>query len=115
MQGIVPNSLLQPDSPPAGAMKASAPARIVNVSSYRHFAGKLNVKFLSGEERVGFDQTYCSTKLMNVVFTLELAQRLQGTGEHPSHWEAPAAPLELLPRRKVRGGVSTPSLCLPHA
>ncbi|XP_066488306.1 retinol dehydrogenase 11-like [Tiliqua scincoides] len=63
-----------------GAMKASSPARIINVSSYRHFDGKLNIKFLSGEERVGYHQAYCSSKLMNVVFTLELAQRLQGTG-----------------------------------
>ncbi|KAJ6658572.1 hypothetical protein lerEdw1_019960 [Lerista edwardsae] len=63
-----------------GAMKASAPARIVNVSSYRHYSGKVNIRLLSGEERAGFDQAYCSTKLMNVAFTLELAQRLQGTG-----------------------------------
>uniref|UniRef100_A0A8C3RWW4 Uncharacterized protein n=1 Tax=Chelydra serpentina TaxID=8475 RepID=A0A8C3RWW4_CHESE len=62
-------------------MKGSAPARIVNVSSFTHFQGVANVKHLTGEERPkNFDQAYKSTKLMNVLFTNELARRLQGTG-----------------------------------
>ncbi|XP_061439723.1 uncharacterized protein LOC133363947 isoform X1 [Rhineura floridana] len=62
-------------------MKASAPARIVNVSSFRHHHGKVNVKYLNGNEQPkSFDHAYNSTKLMNVVFTTELARRLQGTG-----------------------------------
>nr|XP_042700818.1 retinol dehydrogenase 13 [Chrysemys picta bellii] len=62
-------------------MKGSAPARIVNVSSFRHVRGTANVKHLSGEERPkNFDQSYNSTKLMNILFTNELARRLQGTG-----------------------------------
>ncbi|CAI5785003.1 Hypothetical predicted protein [Podarcis lilfordi] len=63
------------------AMKASAPSRIVNVSSFRHQAGEANVQFLSGKEQPkNFNKAYNSTKLMNVLFTVELARRLQGTG-----------------------------------
>ncbi|XP_053110577.1 retinol dehydrogenase 11-like isoform X2 [Hemicordylus capensis] len=61
-------------------MKASAPARIVNVSSFRHRVGEVNIKLLTGEEQTNFDQAYSSTKLMNMTFTVELARRLQGTG-----------------------------------
>ncbi|KAM9236251.1 retinol dehydrogenase 13-like [Leptosomus discolor] len=62
-------------------LKASAPARIVNVSSFRHSAGIADGRYLTGQERPGgFDAAYNSTKLMNVLFTAELARRLQGTG-----------------------------------
>nr|XP_020650813.1 retinol dehydrogenase 11-like [Pogona vitticeps] len=62
-------------------MKTSAPARVVNVSSYIHYKGDVNVKFLTGEERPkGASNAYSSTKLMNIVFTSELARRLRGTG-----------------------------------
>ncbi|KAM6071416.1 retinol dehydrogenase 12-like [Theristicus caerulescens] len=62
-------------------LKASAPARVVNVSSFRHSVGTVNVRWLSGQEQPGsLAATYDSTKLMNVLFTAELARRLQGTG-----------------------------------
>ncbi|KAM6135699.1 retinol dehydrogenase 12-like [Phoenicopterus ruber ruber] len=62
-------------------LKASAPARVVNVSSFRHSAGSADGRYLTGQERLGsFDATYNSTKLMNILFTAELARRLQGTG-----------------------------------
>uniref|UniRef100_A0A8D0F752 Retinol dehydrogenase 12 n=1 Tax=Strix occidentalis caurina TaxID=311401 RepID=A0A8D0F752_STROC len=62
-------------------LKASAPARIVNVSSFRHSAGTADGRYLTGQERPrSFDAAYNSTKLMNVLFTAELARRLQGTG-----------------------------------
>uniref|UniRef100_A0A8B9MY69 Retinol dehydrogenase 11 n=1 Tax=Accipiter nisus TaxID=211598 RepID=A0A8B9MY69_9AVES len=61
-------------------LKASAPARVVNVSSFRHSAGTANGRYLTGQEWPGgFDAAYNSTKLMNVLFTAELARRLQGT------------------------------------
>ncbi|XP_035179849.1 retinol dehydrogenase 11-like isoform X2 [Oxyura jamaicensis] len=62
-------------------LKASAPARIVNVSSFRHGVGTADVRYLTGQAQPGgYDPIYNSTKLMNVLFTAELAQRLQGTG-----------------------------------
>ncbi|XP_014798322.1 PREDICTED: retinol dehydrogenase 12 [Calidris pugnax] len=61
-------------------LKASAPARIVNVSSFRHSVGTADGRYLTGQERLGSSATYNSTKLMNVLFTAELARRLQGTG-----------------------------------
>ncbi|XP_075566007.1 retinol dehydrogenase 12-like [Pelecanus crispus] len=62
-------------------LKASAPARVVNLSSFRHNAGTADSRYLTGQERLsGSDAAYSSTKLMNVLFTAELARRLQGTG-----------------------------------
>nr|XP_047908011.1 retinol dehydrogenase 12 isoform X2 [Anser cygnoides] len=62
-------------------LKASAPARIVNVSSFRHGVGTADVRYLTGQAQPGgYDPIYNSTKLMNVLFTAELAQRLEGTG-----------------------------------
>uniref|UniRef100_A0A8D0G9T1 Retinol dehydrogenase 11 n=1 Tax=Sphenodon punctatus TaxID=8508 RepID=A0A8D0G9T1_SPHPU len=62
-------------------MKHSAPARIVNVASFRHSSGTFNVNHLTGKGRPKhYDQTYSSTKLMNILFTAELARRLEGTG-----------------------------------
>ncbi|XP_065606317.1 retinol dehydrogenase 12-like [Cyrtonyx montezumae] len=62
-------------------MKASAPARVVTVSSFRHSAGTADTRYLTGQARPsGFDPIYNSTKLMNVLFSTELARRLQGTG-----------------------------------
>lgn len=66
-------------------LKASAPARVVNVSSFRHSAGTADSGFLTGQRCPGgYDAAYNSTKLMNVLFTAELARRLEGTGE----WQA---------------------------
>ncbi|XP_017597873.1 PREDICTED: retinol dehydrogenase 12-like, partial [Corvus brachyrhynchos] len=62
-------------------LKASAPARVVNVSSFRHSVGTADSGYLTGQRRPGgYDTAYDSTKLMNVLFTAELARRLQGTG-----------------------------------
>ncbi|KAI1238069.1 Retinol dehydrogenase 12, partial [Lamprotornis superbus] len=62
-------------------LKASAPARVVNVSSFRHSLGTADSGFLTGQRCPGgYDAAYNSTKLMNVLFTAELARRLQGTG-----------------------------------
>ncbi|OXB69491.1 UNVERIFIED_CONTAM: hypothetical protein H355_003158, partial [Colinus virginianus] len=62
-------------------MKASAPARVVTVSSFRHSVGSADTRYLTGRARPsGFDPIYNSTKLMNVLFSTELARRLRGTG-----------------------------------
>ena len=59
--------------------KASAPARIVTVSSNAQAAGRLNFDDLQGERDSG-QRAYSQSKLANVVVTYELARRLEGTG-----------------------------------
>ncbi|XP_033920445.1 retinol dehydrogenase 12-like [Melopsittacus undulatus] len=62
-------------------LKASAPARIVTVASFRHRSGTADSRFLSGQRRPrGADTAYSSSKLMGVLFSTELARRLRGTG-----------------------------------
>ncbi|MBI1258315.1 MAG: SDR family NAD(P)-dependent oxidoreductase [Chloroflexi bacterium] len=63
-------------------LKASAPARIVNVSSDVHKGAKLNFDDLQHQRSYGMGglNVYGESKLANVLFTNELARRLQGTG-----------------------------------
>jgi len=61
-------------------LKASAPARIVNVSSDSHQAGYIKMDDLQSEESYKFLRSYGQSKLAMVLFTYELARRLQGTG-----------------------------------
>jgi len=61
-------------------LKASAPARVVTVSSGAHRRRALDFDDLQNEQRyVPFD-VYSQSKLANVYFTYELARRLAGTG-----------------------------------
>lgn len=59
---------------------SSAPARIVNVASNAHFAGTLDFEDLGFERGYQIIKAYARSKLCNVLFTRELARRLQGTG-----------------------------------
>ena len=61
-------------------LKKSAPARIVNVSSAAHAYGKIDFDNLQGERKYGGFSAYANSKLANVLFTYELARRLDGTG-----------------------------------
>ena len=61
-------------------LKGSAPARIVTVSSNAQAAGRLNFDDLQGERSYSGQRAYSQSKLANVVFTYELARRLEGTG-----------------------------------
>ncbi|KAG3261245.1 retinol dehydrogenase 12 isoform X1 [Ictidomys tridecemlineatus] len=61
-------------------LKESAPARVVNLSSVVHHIGKIRFHDLQGEKRYCSGFAYCHSKLANVLFTRELAKRLQGTG-----------------------------------
>ena len=61
-------------------LKASAPARIVNVSSGAHMRASLDFNNLQGEKHFNGMQAYGQSKLANVLFTYELARRLEGTG-----------------------------------
>jgi len=60
-------------------LRASAPARIINVSSGAHTTGKIEFDNLQGER--GYSpRVYENSKLANILFTMELAHRLEGTG-----------------------------------
>jgi NAD(P)-dependent dehydrogenase (short-subunit alcohol dehydrogenase family) len=61
-------------------LKASAPARIINVSSTAHVGGHINFDDLQGEKKYVGRKAYGQSKLANVLFTYELARRLDGTG-----------------------------------
>jgi len=61
-------------------MKASAPARIVNVSSAANHWGRIRFDDLNLERRWSGFRAYNQSKLANVLFTVELARRLAGTG-----------------------------------
>jgi len=58
-------------------LKASAPARIINVSSGAHTSGKIEFDDLQGERTYGF-AAYPNAKLATILFTVELARRLEG-------------------------------------
>jgi retinol dehydrogenase 14 len=59
---------------------ASAPARIVNVSSVGHRRGTMDLSDLGFERGYAIMKAYGRSKLGNVLFTRELARRLQGKG-----------------------------------
>ena len=61
-------------------IKASAPARIVNVSSNSHYGAHINFDDLGGRRRYWSNAAYGQSKLANVLFTYELARRLEDTG-----------------------------------
>ncbi len=60
-------------------LKASAPSRIVNVSSAAHLGCKINFDDLQGETRYSAWRAYQQSKLANILFTHEVARRLGGT------------------------------------
>ena len=71
---------------------ASAPARVVTVSSGAQSMGRIDFDDLMGENRYSGQRAYNQSKLANVMFTYELARRLEGTGVtatvlHPGHDE----------------------------
>lgn len=61
-------------------LTASAPARIVTVSSSAHKGGRLDFDDLQHRRDYRPMQAYRDSKLANLLFTYELARRLAGTG-----------------------------------
>jgi retinol dehydrogenase-14 len=59
---------------------ASAPARVVTVSSGAQAMGRINFDDLQQERGYNGQRAYNQSKLANVMFTYELARRLEGTG-----------------------------------
>lgn len=59
---------------------ASAPARVVTVSSGAQAMGRIDLDDLQGERAYNGQRAYSQSKLANVLFTYELARLLDGTG-----------------------------------
>ena len=60
-------------------LMGSAPARIVNVASAAHYQGRLDFEDMGLENDYGILRAYARSKLCNILFTRELARRLEGT------------------------------------
>jgi NAD(P)-dependent dehydrogenase (short-subunit alcohol dehydrogenase family) len=61
-------------------LKKSAPSRVINVSSEAERWGKIDLDDLQSERRYRGFPVYGKSKLANIMFTYELAERLRGTG-----------------------------------
>jgi NAD(P)-dependent dehydrogenase (short-subunit alcohol dehydrogenase family) len=59
-------------------LKAGAPSRIINVSSGAHTHTGIDFDDLQAERSYDPKQVYSQSKLANILFTYELARRLQG-------------------------------------
>src|SRR6266700_791330 len=87
-------------------LKASAPSRIINVSSVGHYSGHINFDDLNLEKEYGGWKAYGQSKLALVLFTHELAKKLQGTevtvnAVHPGTvatniWSRPLGPVAFI-------------------
>lgn len=62
------------------ALEAAAPARIVNVASAAHKGVTLDFDDLQGEERYDRWLAYKRSKLANIMFSYEMARRIDGSG-----------------------------------
>jgi NAD(P)-dependent dehydrogenase (short-subunit alcohol dehydrogenase family) len=61
-------------------LKESAPARIITTASQAHQGAHIPFDNLNAERSYRGFGRYCETKLANILFTTELARRLDGTG-----------------------------------
>lgn len=61
-------------------VKAAAPSRVINVASTAHQRGKINYTDLNSDKEYDPATAYNQSKLANVLFTKELAEKLKGTG-----------------------------------
>jgi NAD(P)-dependent dehydrogenase (short-subunit alcohol dehydrogenase family) len=61
-------------------LKSGGRSRVVNVSSDAHTAGHIDFDDLVGMKRYFAQRAYAQSKLANVLFTYELARRIEGDG-----------------------------------
>jgi NAD(P)-dependent dehydrogenase (short-subunit alcohol dehydrogenase family) len=98
-------------------LKASAPARIVNVASRAHRGKEIDFEDLMSVRGYGVMRTYGRSKLANILFTRALAKRLAGSKVtanclHPGLIATGIGQTHALARLvwklivKVRGGIS---------
>ncbi|RDD40168.1 Retinol dehydrogenase 13 [Trichoplax sp. H2] len=83
-------------------LKTCAPSRIINVSSLAHMMGKINFDDINSEKGYGSVAAYSQSKLANVLFTRELAKRLQGTAVTANSLHPGAVDTELQRHFSVR-------------
>jgi NAD(P)-dependent dehydrogenase (short-subunit alcohol dehydrogenase family) len=69
---LLTNLLLEP------LLKQSAPSRVVNLTSTAFRRGRIDFEDLLGEQKFSGIGAYNNSKLANVLFTYELARRLEG-------------------------------------
>ena len=62
-----------------GRLKASAPARIVTVASRAHRGHRIDLATIAGPRDWSMMKAYGRSKLCNILFTRELAKRLDGS------------------------------------
>jgi NAD(P)-dependent dehydrogenase (short-subunit alcohol dehydrogenase family) len=61
-------------------LKSSAPSRIINLSSGLHKQGKIHFDDFQSEKNYNGMAVYSNVKLMVIMYSYELARRLEGTG-----------------------------------
>jgi len=59
-------------------VSGNTPSRVINVSSLGHVFGSINFDDLNCEKGYSVLHPYGQSKLANILFTRELARRLQG-------------------------------------
>ncbi len=64
----------------ADALKAAGTARVINGTGALEGAGRMNFDDLQSEKKYGGFRVLAQSKLCNLLFTMELARRLAGTG-----------------------------------
>jgi NAD(P)-dependent dehydrogenase (short-subunit alcohol dehydrogenase family) len=60
-------------------LKASAPSRIVNVSSSAYYFSKIERDFFESDRKMTSFTAYAKSKLAQILFTKAMAKRLEGT------------------------------------
>ena len=85
-------------------LRRNTPARIVNVSSVAHMRARPDLDDLRADRRFDDYNAYAVSKLANVLFTYELAERLRGTGVTANVLHPGVIPTKLL--RTGFGGMS---------
>lgn len=94
-------------------VKASAPARIITVSSSAHFDADFDITDLNAEKNFNGWNAYSVSKLANLLFTFALARRLKGSGVtvnslHPGFIKTNILGKHYANQKPVEEGAETP-------
>ncbi|XP_062377832.1 retinol dehydrogenase 12-like [Sardina pilchardus] len=61
-------------------LKSSAPSRVINLASIAHLIGKINFEDVNSEKTYHATRAYAQSKLATILFSRELARRVDGSG-----------------------------------